>query len=253
MIKKGEFILLYGDRKAKYLIKYEPLKHVDTHLGRVKLPEKAEFGEGIRSTSGNMFYILHPSLNDLSMRVKRTTTIIYPKEAGMIILELGVKSGSKVIEVGSGSGAFTVLLSNIVGDKGKVYSFERREEFLENAKKNVERYGLGENVKFVLRDVEEDGFGVKNADAVFIDVPEPWKLINKAYESLKLGHRLGCLSPNIEQVQKTIEAMKEAGFINIKCLEMFERQIRIKKNMTRPVDRMIAHTGYIYFGNKIKK
>ncbi len=252
-IKKDENILLLSeDKKFERIIKYQPLKEVHTHLGKIVLPEKLEFGDKISSSKNKVFYVLKPSLSDLMMKIKRKTTIIYPKDAGFIILELRIKSGSKVCEVGTGSGAFLTLLSSIVGNKGKVYTFERRKDFFELAKKNLENYGLSKNIEFNLRDIEKEGFPRIKVDAVFIDVPEPWKLIKFVPKILKPGHTLGSLSPNIEQIQKTKEEMERNGFIRIRVYEILLREIMVRRIGTRPKEFGIVHTGYLIFGNLVK-
>ncbi len=254
MIKEGELIYLYSDEKTTFLITYQRGLIFSTHKGNLVLPENLEFGDCLFSNTNVPFYVLKPTLSDLMMKVKRKTTIVYPKEAGILILELSICNGSNVIEIGSGSGAFTILLSSIVGEEGKVYSFERREDHLEIAKKNFRRFGSFDNVEFILKDpVIEGGFGIDGIDAVFIDVPEPWGVVECAWRSLKGGGHIASLSPNIEQIQLTVEKMEEVGFKRIRCMEILSRGIRVKKNMTRPFDRMIGHTAYLLFGEKVNK
>jgi tRNA (adenine57-N1/adenine58-N1)-methyltransferase len=250
MVEKGERILLYGGERAQYLIFYEPGKRISTHLGEIKLPESLEYGDKVLSHTGKGFYILRPSTIDISMKVRRTTTIIYPKDAGLMILEAGIGAGSKVIEVGTGSGAFTIVLAKIVGDEGHVYSFERREEFLKNAKENIERAGLIQRVTLLKKDPSIEGFGLEEMDAAFIDVPEPWTLVNPTWEALKGGATWVSLSPNIEQVQKTYGALLNK-FVALKCVEVLERRILVREGKTRPVERMVSHTGYLLFGRKV--
>ncbi len=254
MLNKGDYIYLYHDDKTSYMMAYFEGMSISTHKGELKIPPSSEYGDMVRANTGEPFYLLRPVMSDLMMKVKRRTTIIYPKEAGVIILELGVSCGKRVIEIGTGSGSLTVLLSKLVGENGKVYSFERREEHLENAKKNVERFSPFNNIEFFRKDpVLEGGFGIEDADAIFLDVPEPWKLIREAHKSLKPGAAVGVISPNIEQVQTTVYSMNETGFVRIRCLEVLTRGLRIKKNLTRPFDRMIGHTGYLLFAHRIKK
>lgn len=190
---------------------------------------------------------------DLSMKVRRKTTIIYPKEAGLILLELGVRPGMVVGEVGTGSGAFTYILASILGKEGRLYTFERRKEFIENAKENLKRYGEFPWVDWIERDVEVEGFGIKNLDAIFLDVPEPWKLIPHAFEALKGGRTLGSLSPNVEQIKLTHEAMKNEGFTRLRVYEIIQREILVRPEGTRPRERGIFHTGYLLFGEKVNK
>lgn len=253
MIKDGEYIYLYHE-KASYMVAYTKNGSVSTHMGLIRLSEGVDYGDTIKTNIGEDFFVLKPTLADYMMKVKRRTTIIYPKEAGTIILELGICNGKRVIEIGTGSGSLTLLLSSLVGENGKVYSFERREEHLENAIKNVKRIGLGQNVEYSLKDPStEGGFGVTDIDSIFIDVPAPWTLVRAAHDALAGGGHVGFLSPNIEQVQTTVERLNETGFTRVRCMEVLSRGIRIKKNLTRPFDRMIGHTGYLFFAQKIKK
>jgi len=252
MLKNGDFIYLYHDDKSTFMIPYREGFSFSTHKGEIKLTEGLSYGDAIKTNSGEIFYILRPALSDYMMKVKRRTTIIYPKEAGIIVLELGISYGKRVIEIGTGSGSLTILLSNLVGDKGKVYSFERNAERLENAIKNVKRFCTAENVEFFCKDpVLESGFGLEDIDSLFIDVPEPWKIIPFAHKALMGGGTIGVLSPNIEQIQATAEAMEKNGFVRLRCMEVFTRGIRVKKFLTRPFDRMIGHTGYLLFAHKI--
>lgn len=253
MLKDGDYVYLYQE-KASYLVPFKKGSTISTHKGALRLEEGMDYGDAIPTNIGEIFHILRPTTADYMMKVKRRTTIIYPKEAGAILLELGIRNGSRVIEIGTGSGSLTLLLSGIVGEQGHVYSFERREEHLENAMKNVRRFGFGTNVDYSLRDPAEDGgFGVTGADAVFVDVPAPWTLVKAVYEALAPGAHAGFLSPNIEQVQTTVDRLNATGFVRVRCFEMLSRGIRIKRNLTRPFDRMIGHTGYLYFAQKIAK
>ena len=253
MLKDGDYIYLYNE-KSTYMMPYQLNGSFSSHKGMVKFTPEMDYGDRLLSNTGEEFFVLRPTLADYMMKVKRRTTIIYPKEAGFILMELGIKNGTKVIEIGTGSGSLTLLLSSIVGETGKVYSFERREEHLENAIKNVKKFGYGDNVEYSLRDpAAEGGFGVTDVNAIFIDVPAPWTLVEAAHNALEMGGHIGFLSPCIEQVQTTVEKMNEGGFTRIRCMENLVRGMRIKKNVTRPFDRMIAHTGYLLFAQKVKK
>jgi len=248
---KGEWLYLYHDEQT-YFLPYEPGGSFSTHYGTIIFPEDLEFGDRLTTNKGVGFYVLRPSLADLMMKVKRRTTIIYPKEAGIILLELGIESGSRVIEIGSGSGSLTVLLSRIVGSQGRVYSFERRPEHQEIAIANVKKFGRPENVEFLLRDpIAEGGFGVGEVDAIFVDIPTPWMIISQVWDALRPGGHVGFLSPNIEQVQTTVKRLEETGFVRIRTLETWTRGIRVKEFLTRPFDRMIGHTGYLFFAQKV--
>ncbi|RKZ01393.1 MAG: hypothetical protein DRQ04_04945 [Candidatus Hydrothermota bacterium] len=157
-----------------------------------------------------------------------------------------------MLEVGSGSGALTIILALAVGREGKVYSFERRKEFMENARENVRRAGLEERVEFFNMDPALEGFPVGELDAAFVDVPEPWTLAGPVHEALAGGGRWVSLSPTIEQVQMTFDALEE-GFVRLKCVEIFEREMLVRRGKTRPRERMVSHTGYLVTASKVKE
>lgn len=250
-IKTDELIYLYHDDKARFLVRYQPEKKVNTNRGALVLSEGLLFGQLLYSSTGAAFYLLKPNTALISKQVERRTTILYPKDAGMALMELGVQSGSRVAEAGSGSGALSIILSRTAGTGGTVYSFERRQDFHELARENHERSESPDNVVFEHRDVETDGFGDISVDAIFIDVPQPWTLIGHAHAVLRGGHTLGSLSPNIEQVQKTHRAMQDTGFIRLRTYEILLREMRIRPERTRPKEHGIVHTGYLLFGEKI--
>jgi len=251
-IKPNEYIYLYNSENANYFLKYIPNLNFTCHKGNFIFPNDLYWGDTITTNKGYKFFVLKPGISEFSMKVKRKNTIIYPKEASRILFELSIYSGKQVVEIGTGSGAFTYILSKYVGAEGMVYTYEKNKEFIENAIDNIKKYDPNlSNIIFHNIDPSINDIIEKNVDAVFVDIPEPWTVVDNVYNCLKFGASAGFLSPNIEQVQKTVEKMYEIGFRKIKTLELFERQIRVKKDMTRPVDMMIGHTAYLYFGYKI--
>lgn len=69
-------------------------------------------------------------------------TISAPHMVAIMLEELEVKKGQKVLEVGSGSGYNAACLSYLVGEDGKVISVEINEELIKFARKNIQRLGL---------------------------------------------------------------------------------------------------------------
>ena len=250
-IKEGQLVYLYGGERASYLILYAPGRRFSTHLGEVILPPKVSFGDPLTTNTGRKFYLLKPTTSDLAMKVRRTTTIIYPKDAGWLALALDLKPGMKVIEIGTGSGAFTILLAQLVGKEGKVYTFDRRKDFLENALKNIKRAGLLDRVVASQLEAGED-FPVKNVDAVFLDLPEPWIAVKPAWEALLPGRPLASILPTCQQLQQMVKSLKENKFGVIKVIELLERKILVReKEGVRPFERMVGFTGYLISARKL--
>ncbi|MCI4360272.1 MAG: methyltransferase domain-containing protein, partial [Thermoplasmata archaeon] len=70
----------------------------------------------------------------------------------------GVGPGGRVAEAGAGSGALTIVLAHAVGAMGRVFSYDRRADFLDVARRNVTAAGLEARVTFEERDVARSGF-----------------------------------------------------------------------------------------------
>lgn len=70
-----------------------------------------------------------------------------PTTVKMMLEWLGVREGDKVLDVGSGSGWTTALLSYLVGPKGEVFAVEKIPQLVEFGRQNCERIGVS-NAKF---------------------------------------------------------------------------------------------------------
>ncbi len=82
-----------------------------------------------------------------------------------------------------------------------------REEFARN--------GQTPWVTVAQQDVYRMGFGpalAGKADAVFLDLPEPWQAVPHAFETLKPGGHFCSFSPCVEQVSRTVKLLMELGF-----------------------------------------
>ena len=164
MIKQGDLVFLYNDDRRNFLIKVEE-KTLHTDKGFLKVDSLIgrKFGEKVETNLGIPFYLLRPYLYELIMKVRRKTQILYPKDIGMILTRGNIFPGARVIESGIGSGALTTALANFVRPNGRVYSYERNEEFLNNARKNLEKNGLSEWVEFKHQEITDE-FDEKEAD-----------------------------------------------------------------------------------------
>ena len=252
-IETKDLVLIYLDEKRQFLVEANPYLKISTDFGDIKIDEiiGKPFGYVGQTHLGKPYYCLKPSTTDLMLKVKRTTTIAYPKDLGFLLLETAIGPGSQVVEIGTGSGAMTLVLAKFVGNEGRVFTYDRRQEFIDNAKKNIERVGYDKAVEFFCCDVAHEGVIQKNVDAIFIDVPEPWEIIPKITEALKGGHHLVSLSPNIEQIKRTVDILNENNFKCIKISEITEREILVRQQGTRPKERGITHTVYLVRAQKI--
>ena len=77
---------------------------------------------------------------DVPLPLMAGQTISQPTTVAIMTNALELKSGQKVLEVGTGSGYQAAILSELVGSKGKVYTIERIKALVNFAKKNLKGY-----------------------------------------------------------------------------------------------------------------
>ena len=257
IIKENDLIFLILDGKRRWLVQVKSGGNFHTHKGIIEFDDVIgkKFGSVVFSrpfeTQGYKFYVLKPLPSDYILHMTRKTQIIYPEDAGLILLYTGIGPGSIVIEAGCGSGALTCILGNFVRPKGHIYSYDIREKSLKRAKLNVKRAKLDDFVSIQYGDILNDDLKLENVDAVVLDMATPWNAIKKVLNYLKFSGTLVSFSPTIEQVKKTVSAMKNNEFIEVNTYELIKRRIQVKENATRPEVRMIGHTGYLTFGRKL--
>ncbi|MFX0035633.1 MAG: tRNA (adenine-N1)-methyltransferase [Candidatus Hermodarchaeota archaeon] len=258
IVKENDLIFLILDEKRRWLVQVKSSGNFHTHKGIIEFNDiiGKEYGSVIFSkpleTQGYKFYILKPLPSDYILHMSRKTQIIYPEDAGLILIYSGIGPGNTIIEAGCGSGALTCILGNNVRPNGHVFSYDIREVSIKRAELNVRKAKLEDVITIQYGDIINDNLKHKNVDAIVLDLATPWNAIEKVKEYLKLSGTLISFSPTIEQVKKTVSSMQSNDFIEVNTYELMKRRIQVKENATRPEVRMIGHTGYLTFGRKIK-
>ena len=251
-ISDGDDILLYLDERRTYMVKVEAEKQFHTHKGFLDLGQLIgkPFGSTITSSLGISFYALKPLIRDRILKTDRRTQVLYPKDTGFMLLQLDLGPGSTVVEAGTGSGALTMSMANIVRPNGKVITYEINPKFQKVAAGNIERAGLAEHVEMKMGDITR-GIDERDVDAVVLDMATPWLVVPHVYEALAGGGVFISFSPTIEQVMKTVAVIKDHPFIEVETVELLLRNITVAENRTRPKTQMIGHSGYITIARKV--
>ncbi len=247
-----DLALLAGRDRKSFIIRLKPGSQLHSHRGVIAHDDLigTPWGTRLFSHMGYPFLFLQPSTDDLVRNLKRNTQIIYPKEAGYILMRMRVTPGCRVVEAGTGSGGLALVLAQAVSPTGRVYTYEARPEMQQLARKNLERLGLSEFVEFKLRNVSE-GFDERDVDALFLDLPTPWDYLEQAHAALASGGFFGCILPTTNQVSRLIAELEEANFGLIEVEELLLRQYKAVPARLRPMDRMVAHTGYLIFARAL--
>lgn len=84
---------------------------------------------------------------DTALPIGYGQTISQPYTVRLMLEWLEAQPGDKVLDVGSGSGWTTTLLSHLVGPKGRVFAVERIPELLEFGQENCDKFSV-KNARF---------------------------------------------------------------------------------------------------------
>lgn len=252
--QEGDLIQLVSPTNKVYLVRLVAGGQLHTHRGVVNFDPiiGIPWGSQVYTHTGSLYYLLQPSLTDILRETKRNTQIMYPKDIGFVLVTMGIGPGAQVLEAGTGSGAFTTALAWAVGPQGHVYSYDIRPEMQNLARKNLERLGLLERATLKERDIAE-GFDEQGVDALFLDLPNPYEYMPQVRQALKSGGYFGSILPTTNQVSRLIYVFHANGFAFVDVCEIILRYYKPVADRLRPVDRMVAHTGYLIFARALLK
>jgi tRNA (adenine57-N1/adenine58-N1)-methyltransferase len=250
-LREGEVVVLRGPGGMSVLVELRPGATEVPGRGVVDLSSTIgkEPGFGV-PWAGATYQVDRPVLSDFLSHLRRRAQIVTPKDAMYLLYLAGIGPGAHVAEAGSGSGALTTVLAYSVGESGTVDSFDRRADFLEVARQNVTSAGLGGRVRFHARDVAAEGLLGGPFDAVVLDLPEPWEVAASARSTLRAGGRLATYTPTYNQLERTVRALREQGFQDVRSLELIERELHVGDGGTRPAFDMLGHTGFLTGGRR---
>jgi len=253
-IEESSYVLLFHTPRKKWLTKVAQDKKFHTHLGIIDVSSiiGMEYGSAIRTTEGKLIFLMEPTIHDFIMKSERKTQIVYPKDLGYIVARTGLKNGSKVLEVGTGSGALATFMASIVKPEGHIYSFDVNSEFMEMAKRNLEKAGMAKYVTMHQHDPHQ-GVDIRNVDVATVDLGDPWTVVDQVHDALKGGGAFVAICPTMNQIERTAAQLKKSGYADIDCVELMIRNIEAREGMTRPSMRMIGHTTYLVFARKVEK
>jgi len=258
VFREGDFVELLviepERRSHRFVLKLVKGGKTSTHYGDIYHDEIiGKFpGSIVKSKTEYHFLVLRPTLYSeiKNSRVFRfATQIIYPRDWGLIIAFSDIHNGSKVVELGTGSGALTLFLSRIVGDKGYIWSYDVDPKRLEIAKENLNNLSPYKNYTLKLYDPNR-GIEERDVDAVFIDIPEPWVVVKEAWYALSHGGFLIVYIPTFNQLKRVVNEVIRNGFVDLKVIEGFTREIQWKPYAIRPHIESYVFSAYILFSKK---
>lgn len=204
-------------------------------------------GSVVNSANGSPYVALRPHLDDFVLSMPRGAQVIYPKDSARIVGLANLGPGSRVAEAGVGSGALTCSLLRAVGPSGEVFSYERREEFADVARRNVHRYFgmVPDSWTLTLGDMAE-ALVERDLDAVVLDMLAPWECVTAVGNALAPGGTMIGYVATTTQLSRFVETIRvEGGWTEPRAEETLLRTWHLEGLAVRPQHRMNGHTGFL--------
>ncbi|MGN6301320.1 MAG: tRNA (adenine-N1)-methyltransferase [Angustibacter sp.] len=249
----GDRVQLTDPKGRLHTITLLPGRQFHTHAGwfaheaLIGQPE----GSVVTNTAGVEYLALRPLLADYVLSMPRGAAVVYPKDAGQIVAMADIYPGARVVEAGVGSGALTMSLLRAVGDTGHLLSIERRADFADIARGNVEEFFGGEHPAWQLEvgDLQDALPRLAEAgsvDRVVLDMLAPWECLDAVAAALAPGGVLIAYVATATQLSRVAEAMRDHGcFTEPAAWESLVRGWHLEGLAVRPQHRMVGHTGFL--------
>lgn len=143
-----------------------------------------------------------------------------------LIRRSGIQPGMRVLEIGCGSGAYTLEMARAVGATGKVVALDIQPGMLEQLKNKLTRSENTDirNVEPLLASAYQLPFQNGSFDAAFMitvlqEIPDKWRALAEVRRTLRPGGIVAVtewlFDPDYPLKQTTLRLLKEAGFGNI--------------------------------------
>ena len=253
--KYGDRVQLTDAKGKLYSITLTKGAEWHTHKGMLKHDELVGLPEGsIVATNGELkFQAFRPLLADYVLSMPRGATIIYPKDAAMILGVADIGPNMRVLEAGVGSGALSIAILRAIGSDGYLHSVEIRDDFAKISEDNVTNYFVGKpkNWQLTVGALQDQKFDA-DYDRVVLDMLSPWECVETASAALLPGGVLLAYVATTTQLSKIAEAIKDCGnFTEPESSETIVRGWHHEGLAVRPQHRMIGHTGFLVFARRM--
>jgi tRNA (adenine57-N1/adenine58-N1)-methyltransferase len=261
----GDQVQLTDPKGRQNLVVLQPGKSFHTHRGSLAHDDLIGCPEGsvVRSSGGTPYVALRPLLADFTIAMTRGAAVVYPKDAAQIIAMADIFPGARVLEAGAGSGALSCWLLRAVGEAGLLVSYERRADFADIARQNVERFFGGPHPAWQLlagdladmaapTGTAASGAADDPFDRVVLDLVAPWEYADTCARMLIPGGVICCYVSTVTQLSRTVETIREQGsFDEPAAWESLTRGWHVDGLAVRPDHRMIGHTGFLVTARRL--
>ncbi len=251
---KGDRVQLTDPKGRRHTVTLEPGRQFHTHAGAIEHDDLIGRTEGVvvTSTGGTPYLALRPLLTDFVLSMPRGAAVVYPKDAAQIVTYADIFPGARVLEAGVGSGALSCSLLRAVGDQGLVVSYERRADFAEIARRNVETFFGGPHPAHVLHVGDLAEAAERDVDRVVLDMLAPWEVLGTASAALVPGGVVCAYVATTTQLARVVEELRAHGtFAEPAAWESMTRTWHVDGLAVRPDHRMVGHTGFLVTARRL--
>jgi tRNA (adenine57-N1/adenine58-N1)-methyltransferase catalytic subunit len=261
LFAEGDQVQLTDPKGRQHIVVLAAGRCFHTHRGSLEHDQILGQPEGsvVKASGGTPYVALRPLLADFTLSMKRGAAVVYPKDAAAIVAFADLFPGARVLEAGAGSGALSCWLLRAVGEDGLVISYERRADFAEIARQNVERFFGGPPPAWRLHigDVQDAGAGSQGPgpegfDRVVLDMLAPWECTDAAAHALIPGGLVCCYVATTTQLSAIVEALRSQGnFDEPTATETILRHWHADGLAVRPEHSMVGHTGFLVTARRL--
>ncbi|MCE8425058.1 MAG: methyltransferase domain-containing protein [Candidatus Methanoperedens sp.] len=234
--------ILHNGKTKEYFVNKQDKLHTDLGILHLEELKTKSYGDKIISHLGHEFTIQKPRAPDFFKYAKRTGAPMMPKDIGVIIANTGLCSTDIVLDAGTGSGILAIYLGSIAK---KVVTYEIRDEFMENARQNVELSGLL-NIELRKGDIAVEIQGLdERFDVITLDTAAAKEVIRHIPGIIYPGGFAVIYSPFFEHAKEIRCELHKINPGEVITLENIEREISFGERGTRPSTARVGHTGFI--------
>lgn len=203
-----------------------------------------------RAIGGWDYVVMRPRMVDYVLSMPRGAQIMYPKDIAQVIALGDIRSGTRVLESGAGSGAMSLSLLDAVGECGKLTTIELRPDFARIAESNATLYYGKRPEWWNLLTGDFDSVAktldAHSVDRIMLDMLDPWNRLEQAHRVIVPGGVLIAYVTTTTQMSRMAEALRESGmWIEPEIQETLERTWKAQGLAVRPDHAMIGHTGFL--------
>ncbi|CAL8303038.1 unnamed protein product [Boreogadus saida] len=188
-VQEGDVAIVYLGHESMMAVKVQRNGQTQTRYGAIRHSSDLigkRYGSKVTCSKGGWVLVLHPTPELWTVNLPHRTQILYTTDIATITMMLELKPGAVVCESGTGSGSLSHAILRTIAPTGHLHTVEFHKQRALEVEQEFREHRVAHLVSVRNQDVCLDGFGVAGvADAVFLDIPNPWEAVGHAHSAMK--------------------------------------------------------------------